>query len=125
MTEIVRFRLITKDQKRPKDHPISLYQQFEAYISIYGCEWIRKIIFYFNVEKYCYPYNHHPIILEYNKGAFDVIFYHFYDGFNRRNELKSEQKIEDYQTLLSFLKQYNSYILSYIQAPTIVTTPTT
>ena len=108
------FKIVFTYQTKPKQYSLSSLYIIDNYIYKYGLSDIRMIIFYFDTSPY-YPYNIHPIILKVCENILNIVFYHYYDSMNRRVELTTEQQLDDYRELCTFLVGKSSIIASLIK----------
>jgi len=118
--ELIAFRIIhSKEKPSRKKQPISEFHVLESQLAHFGLLDIRLIVFYFNTQRYHYPYGIHPIILERTNNSFDVVFYHYYNPSNIHVGINTIQKECDYHALIHFLRKQKSMLLSYIETPFI------
>jgi hypothetical protein len=106
--EIFRFSIHFTNSTKLFYKPISELNLLENYIQEFGLSTIKKIIFHFVVhDKKQYPYVHNIVLKNTRRNIFMVIFYHYYNQYNKRVELHIEQKIYDYMAIVHFLHVYN------------------
>ena len=98
--QLISFRVYFKNRPNLYTYIKNLYV-LETHIRTYGISTIHKIIFYF-MDNHSYPYNMHTITLEREKSndRFIVIFYHYYNAYNTRINIRAEQQLYDYVVLL-------------------------
>ena len=104
---------------------ISELNLLENYIQEYGLSVIKKIIFHFIIrDRKLYPYVHNIVLKNTKRNIFIVIFYHYYNMYNKRVELHIEQKIYDYMAVIKLLdtKHLNEQLGQFIAIP-FMTTP--
>ena len=118
--EVFAFRIVhSKEKPSRKKLPISQFYLLESQLSQFGLLDVRLIVFYFNTQRYRYPYGIHPIILERKNDTFNVLFYHYYNHKNVNIGINTDQQLCDYNALVLFLEKQKSTLLSYIDSPFI------
>jgi hypothetical protein len=99
--------MVLFSNKKPSMYPISTIHTLSSFISSWGVESIRKIIFVFDVtDRTQFPYGIHNLVLKKSKkskNAFEVQFYHYMDTMNQLVTISREQQIQDFYTVLRLI----------------------
>jgi hypothetical protein len=104
--------VVFSNEKKPMLYPITVICRLASFISLWGIESIRKIIFVFDVtDRTQFPYGIHNLVLQKSKkmkNGFEVQFYHYMDTMNRLVTLPREQQILDFYTVLRLIYENDS-----------------